>query len=70
MHNIVRFTIMIMLLSLTLGAAAAQDDSTEALDQSVRWLMMGIEELDALEAISDDERESVRDYLLEPVLNK
>jgi YD repeat-containing protein len=42
------------------------DDSTVAidtLDRGARWLMTGIEELEALEEISDDERERVRDYL-------
>jgi hypothetical protein len=33
-------------------------------DVSARWLATAIEELDALEEISDDERESVRNYLL------
>jgi haloalkane dehalogenase len=42
------------------------DGSTMALDtldRAARWLMTAIEELDSLEEISDDERESVRNYL-------
>jgi len=41
----------------------ASSTAIDTLDRGARWLMTAIEELDALEGTSDDERERVRGYL-------
>lgn len=58
-----KLAILVVLL-LSIGSIAfAQETEVDPLDRGARWLMTGIEELDALEEISDDEREDVHDYL-------
>jgi len=64
-----KFWILVVLLMSVGGVAVAQsstetdDSSMEVVDRGARWLMTGIEELDALEDISEDEREDVHNYL-------
>ena len=58
-----KFSILVVLLLSISSLAIAQDVEVNTLDRGARWLMTGIEELDALEDISADEREDVRDYL-------
>lgn len=61
-----KLSTLVILLLLSIGSvviAQTTDNEDMTLDRGARWLMTAIEELDALEAISDAERESVRDYL-------
>ena len=58
-----KFSILVVLLLSISSLAIAQDVEVNTLHRGARWLMTGIEELDALEDISADEREDVRDYL-------